>query len=372
MSKERSVENSIPGAARAGEARATVLFPERQSDGHDGVLAFLADPASYPGHPSKIEAIETHMSRVFLAGDRVYKIKKALRFPFVDFTSLEQRRLNCLRELELNQTLAPDVYLDVLPIAPQASGALAIGGEGEPVEWLIVMRRLERAALLDNALRNGTARPDHADQLAGILARFYRGTPRIGLSGEALLGWWRDAVSLTARSLTDPFFSLPAKSVEQPLGYLQRFLATDADAIAARAPFVLDGHGDLRPEHVHLGPPIRLIDRLEFSARLRWADPYDEAVFLGMECERLGAPWFGPRVLARLSGLLGEAPPAPLLQFYRCYRACLRARLSIEHLLDSSPRTPERWPAQARDYLGLALASPACGESLQRTRNIAE
>ena len=347
-------------------------FPERQSDGHDAVFAFLADPASYPGHPSKVEAIETHMSRVFLAGDRVYKIKKAMRFPFVDFTSLDQRRLNCLRELELNQALAPDVYLGVLAIARQPSGALAIGGGGDPVEWLVVMRRLDRDDLLDNALRNGTARPDHADELAEILARFYQGTPRIGLTGEELLCWWREAVSLTARSLTNPFFSLPAKSVEQPLGFLQRFLADDADAIAARAPFILDGHGDLRPEHVHLGPPIRLIDRLEFNARLRWTDPFDEAVFLGMECERLGAPWFGPRLLQSLSDLLGEPPPAPLLQFYRCYRACLRARLSIEHLLDSSPRTPERWPAQARDYLDLALPPPAGTASVERTRNIAE
>ena len=352
MPKDQPAEilDPAPGPSR---------FPERQADGHDGVLAFLADPASYPGHPSRVEAIETHMSRVFLAGDRVYKIKKAMRFPFVDFTSLDQRRLNCLRELELNQVLAPDVYLGVLAIARQPSGALAIGGDGEPVEWLVVMRRLDRADLLDNTLRNGAGRPHHAEELAGILARFYQGTRRVGLTGEELLDWWREAVSLTASSLTNPFFSIPADSVHGPLGFLQRFLADDADVIAARAPIILDGHGDLRPEHVHLGPPIRLIDRLEFNARLRWSDPFDEATFLGMECERLGASWFGPSLVRRLSDLLGDTPPAPLLQFYRCYRACLRARLSIEHLLDPNPRTPERWPAQARDYLALAL-SP-CG-----------
>lgn len=364
MQKDQRGENVVPVTERTEAVDANSRFPERHSDGHDAVFALLADPASYPGHPSKVEAIETHMSRVFLAGDRVYKIKKAMRFPFVDFSSLEQRRLNCLRELELNQALAPDVYLGVLPIAHQASGALAIGGEGDPVEWLVVMRRLDRDGLLDNALRNGTGRPKHADEVAGIIGRFYRGARRIGLTGEDLLDWWREAVALTASSLTNPFLSLPARSVEKPLEFLQRFLTADVDAIAARAPLILDGHGDLRPEHVHLGPPIRLIDRLEFNARLRWTDPYDEAVFLGMECERLGAPWFGPRLLERLSGLLGEAPPAPLLQFYRCYRACLRARLSIEHLLDTSPRTPERWPAQARDYLSLALAPPAGAASL--------
>jgi len=372
MPIDKPTEDLISGTDRTEATNLPLRFPERQSDGHDGVLAFLADPASYPGHPSKVESIETHMSRVFLAGDRVYKIKKAMRFPFVDFTSLEQRKLNCLRELELNQALAPEVYLGVLAIARQPSGALAIGGEGDPVEWLVVMRRLDRHLLLDNALRNGAARPGHADELAAILARFYQGTRRIGLTGEDLLGWWREAVSLTANSLTNPFFALPSESVEEPLGFLERFLADNADAIAARAPSILDGHGDLRPEHVHLGPPLRLIDRLEFNARLRWADPFDEAVFLGMECERLAAPWFGPRLLQRLSHLLGESPPAPLLQFYRCYRACLRARLSIEHLLDPSPRTPDRWPAQAREYLDLALSPPVDAASLERTRNIPE
>ncbi|MGZ5822268.1 MAG: hypothetical protein ACXWI1_12375, partial [Croceibacterium sp.] len=100
---------------------------------------------------------------------------------------------------------------------------------------------------------------------------------------------------------------------------------------------------------------MRLIDRLEFNPRLRWADPFDEAVLLGVECERLGAPWFGPRLIERLGHLLKDQPPAELLRFYRCYRASLRARLSIEHLLDPIPRTPERWPQQAKEYLALAL-----------------
>jgi aminoglycoside phosphotransferase family enzyme len=331
-------------------------FPERQPDGRDGVLAFLADPASYPGHPSRVEAIETHMSRVFLAGDRVYKIKKPIRFPFVDFSSLEERRRNCERELEINQELAPGVYLAVLPLARQPDGALAIGGSGEPVEWVLVMRPLDRERLLDRAIHNGTAREADVDQLAEILARFYRRTPRIRIGGEELLQWWSDAVSLNEVSLSNPAFPLPRGSVKKAIVFLKRFLAERADAIAARASHIIDGHGDLRPDHVHLGPPMRLIDRLEFNPRLRWADPFDEVVLLGVECERLGAPWLGPRLIGRLGELLKDHPSADLLRFYRCYRACLRARLSIEHLLDPIPRTPERWPLQAKEYLELALS----------------
>lgn len=331
-------------------------FPERQPDGQDGVLAFLADPASYPGHPSRVEAIETHMSRVFLAGDRAYKIKKPIRFPFVDFSSLEERRRNCERELEINQELAPGVYLAVLPLARQPDGALAIGGSGEPVEWLLVMRLLDRERLLDRAIRKGIASEGDVDQLAEILAEFYRRTPRIAISGEELLRWWNDAVSLNEVSLSNPAFPLPRGPAEKALEFVRRFLAERADAIAARASHIIDGHGDLRPDHVHLGPPMGLIDRLEFNPRLRWADPFDEAVLLGVECERLGAPWFAPRLIERLSRLLEDDPSADLLRFYRCYRACLRARLSIEHLLDPIPRTPERWPQQAKEYLALAFS----------------
>jgi aminoglycoside phosphotransferase family enzyme len=330
-------------------------FPERLANTQDGILAFLSDPASYPGHPGRVEAIETHMSRVFLAGDRVYKIKKPMRFPFVDFSTLEERRRNCQRELELNQDLAPGVYLAVLPLAREADGGLSLGGSGEVIEWVLMMHRLDRDLLLDRALPSGAAHEHHADKLAAIMARFYARTPRIGIDGRALLSWWDEAVSLTEGSLSNPVLSLPQEMVRKPIEFLRRFLLDHGDAIAARAPCILDGHGDLRPEHVHLGPPIRLIDRLEFDPRLRWVDPFDEASFLGLESERLGAAWFGPRLVDRLRSLLGYDPSADLLRFYRCYRACMRARLSIEHMLDPAPRTPERWPAQAKQYLGLAL-----------------
>ncbi len=348
------MKTSVPFPSQPVRTQAD--FPERHPNGQDGVLAFLTDPASYPGHPSRIEAIETHMSRVFLAGDRVYKIKKPVRFPFVDFTSLEERRRNCQRELELNQDLAPGVYLAVLPLARRSDGSLALGGAGEPLEWVLAMRRLERDRLLDRAIRNGAVREAHADELAEILAGFYQRTPRIGIGGDELMRWWNEAMSLVEASLSNPAFPLPRDLVKRSGKFLRRFLADHTELLTARASHVLDGHGDLRPEHVHLGPPMRLIDRLEFDPRLRWTDPFDEAVFLGMECERLGTTWFGPRLIERLKVLLQDDPPDDLLRFYRCYRACLRARLSIEHLLDPLPRTPERWPVQAKEYLALALS----------------
>ncbi len=333
--------------------------PPPVDDVQSAVLAFLADPASYPERPPRVEAVETHMSRVFLAGDRVYKLKKPIRLSFVDFTTLEARRRNCEREFALNQKLAPGVYLGVVPLVRGQDGKLAIEGKGSPVEWLLVMRRLGHDRLLNNAIVRGELEPADVDRLCGVLASHYAQTPRIECSPAELIAWWTHSIDLVERSLTDPLFELSAPEVARLLSALRRFLERDSSLILARlaAGRILDGHGDLRPEHVYLGPRIFLIDRLEFDDRLRWTDPFDEVGFLALECEMLGAKWAGEMLIQGLRTRLSEAPPARLLRFYRCYRAALRARLSIEHLRDPRPRTPERWPRQTLAYLDLALGA---------------
>jgi aminoglycoside phosphotransferase family enzyme len=328
----------------------------------DEIVAFLRQPSSYPA-PSAVETIETHMSLIFLVGERVYKMKKPLRLSFVDFTALDARRRNCERELELNQALAPGVYREVVAVVRRNDGRLGIGGEGKPVEWLLVMTRLDQSLLLGARIRGGTARPSDIAGLGEMLARFYGGAPRIVLTAAEHLQWWTQAIARAEVSLRDFASALPERTVTAVLSGLRRFLADDQALLADRATAgrIVDGHGDLRPEHVFIGPPLMLLDRLEFDARLRWADPFDEAMFLGLECERLGAPWVGPQLVASLEARLDDEPPPALLAFYRRHRACMRASLSIEHLRDARPRTPERWPRQAADYLDLALRAGAAG-----------
>jgi aminoglycoside phosphotransferase family enzyme len=131
---------------------------------------------------------------------------------------------------------------------------------------------------------------------------------------------------------------------------------------------IIDGHGDLRPEHISLGDPVRIIDCLEFNPRLRAVDPYDEIAFLCLECERLGAPWAASYIKRHMSRLLGDGPAEALYTFYRCHRAMLRARLAIAHLLEPNPRTPEKWPRMARAYLDFAAKDARRLERLIRTR----
>jgi aminoglycoside phosphotransferase family enzyme len=128
---------------------------------------------------------------------------------------------------------------------------------------------------------------------------------------------------------------------------------------------VLDGHGDLRPEHVCLLAPPVVIDCLEFNAQLRQTDPFDELAYLSLECDLLGAPWIGPRLVSGCAAALGDAPAPALLQLYTAYRALVRARLCMAHLLDTHPRTPEKWPPLASRYIACALAALANLENYQ-------
>jgi aminoglycoside phosphotransferase family enzyme len=112
-----------------------------------------------------------------------------------------------------------------------------------------------------------------------------------------------------------------------------------------------DGHGDLRPEHIALLDPPRVIDALEFDAALRAQDPFEELAFLALECERLGAAWIGPRLMAQWSATCREPAPGDLMPLYTARRALLRARLALAHLLEPDVRHTERWLPLARWYL---------------------
>jgi aminoglycoside phosphotransferase family enzyme len=150
----------------------------------------------------------------------------------------------------------------------------------------------------------------------------------------------------------------------------RRFLSLRNDEIDARIRTrrIVDGHGDLRPEHIWLGDPVRIIDCLEFNPRLRAVDPFDEIAFLSLECERLGTKAVGSYVKRRVSRGLRDGLSEELFLFYRCHRATLRARLAIAHLLEPNPRTPDKWPRLARTYLRLATADAVRLERLLRKR----
>ena len=330
-------------------------------------VEFLSRSSAYAQPVTGVIRRETHMSCVFLAGDRVYKLKKPVRFAYLDFSNLGRREGACRAELRLNRRLAPDVYLDVMPLTATPSG-LAMGGDGPIMDWLVVMRRLDEAQTLEHAILEHRVEPWQLDRLIAALIQFYRRAERVFLSPAVHLRDWHQSLSDNLRVLLDPGLGLPSGLVRRVATVQRRFLSRQRKALAARLCSIVDGHGDLRPEHIWLGDPVRIIDCLEFNPRLRAVDPFDEIAFLSLECDRLGAAWTGKYIRHGVSRGLPDGVSDELFLFYRCNRAMLRARLAIAHLMEPKPRTPEKWPHLARTYLAIAAADAIRLERSFKTR----
>lgn len=305
-----------------------------------------------------VEVIETHMSWVFLAGDQVLKLKKPVRYPFLDFSTLSAREACCREELRLNRRLAPGVYRGLMALQ-SAQGRLVLRAEGEPpvgptVDWLVWMRRLPRERMLDARLAAGTLAVSEIDALVEVLAGFYRQAVRTAPDPAAYWARFEREHAVDCEVLLRPQFQL--RGASEALGRFAEALAAGRPLLRERAEQarIVDGHGDLRPEHVALLDPPVVIDCLEFNAALRQVDPFDELCFLALECELADAPWVGPRLLEGCARALDERPGDALLHLYAAARALLRARLAMAHLLDPQPRTPERWPPQAQRYVDRA------------------
>ena len=321
----------------------------------DAKVSFLQQPGSYPQPTERVDAIETHMSWVFLTDAFVYKLKKPVRTSFLDFSTLALRKHFCEEELRLNRRLAPHVYLQTVALVWAPAG-LSLDGAGHVVDWLVKMVRLPSDRMLDHAIRSATVDSSNLDRLAARLTGFYRTASSIRMSAEDYLKRFRCDVLENRAALSDATGVLPLSEVRRIHDAQIAFLLKAGSPLAARAleGKIVEAHGDLRPEHVFLGPDPQIIDCLEFNRAFRCLDPLDELCFLAVECEALGAPAVGARILQDYCRVTGDDPPGSLLDFYKCYRACLRAKLSFLHLREPKVREPERWPKQARDYLQLA------------------
>jgi hypothetical protein len=266
---------------------------------------------------------QTHVSVLFFAGDRVYKLKKPVRTPFLDFSSPELRLQACQREVELNRRLAPDVYLGVAGI---------LGPDGRACDHLVVMYRMPTERRLARLVRKGDC-DDCLDAVAGTVARFHTNAatgPGIAAEGtrDALLGRWEANISEMERFAPQ----LPQPELPERIAQLVRtYLAGRKPLLDRRIAEgkIRDGHGDLLADDVFCledGP--RILDCLEFDDRLRYVDVLDDAAFLAMDLEHLGGPEVGRRFLEAYQKASGESHPPGLAHHYMAYRAHVRAKVA--------------------------------------------
>lgn len=321
-------------------------------------VGFLRDPAHYPAPTRSVETVETHISWVFLTESYAYKLKKPLRCGYLDFSTLEARRIDCEEEVRLNRRLAAAVYLGVLPLVLGDDG-LRLGGRGPPVDWLVKMRRLPAARMLDSLIRSRTVTEAPIRQLARLLASFYAGARAEPMGAARYRARLAQQIAESGHELARTEFGLPRARVVRLAAAQTEFVQRQASVLDERVARgrIVEGHGDLRPEHVCLLPDPVVIDCLEFKRDYRILDPLDELGYLALECERLGMPEIGPWLLIAYAEASGDMWPAALLHFYQSCRAALRAKLAVWHLTDVDDgrrQAPEKWVAAARDYLGLA------------------
>lgn len=307
------------------------------------------------------EVIETHFAWLFLAGPRAWKLRKPVRREPMDYRSLAARRLGSLEDVRLNRRLAPQVYEAAVPLTVDAARRLAIDGAGRTVDWLVRMQRLGRDQWLDARLTAGTVAAGELLALADFLAAFYRAAQPALADGERFVARLR-------RQVAANHAALQAAALPEAAALFERqdaAVTALADSFAQRATSgcIVEAHGDLRPEHVHLGAPLAVIDCLEFDRDLRILDRAEELSFFELECIRLGRADAGRQVReACLAGLRDRVPPG-VLAFYRSHRAANRARLYLWRAAEPDGDSPERWLERARSCTSLALqeipAAPA-------------
>jgi len=324
--------------------------------GVDRKVSFLGSPAAYMERPSQVERIETHFSWVFLTDRHVYKLKKPLRGEGFDFSSPIARRRNAEAEVRLNRRLARDVYVGVVPLTLEAGCDLAIAGQGVAIDWLVKMVRLPAERMLDHRLTRGDWCHADINALADRLARFFATARRVNIPPPVYLA----RIRAECRDSQHALQSSGSPELQHAAQYVARraeaFICCRKDLLLRRLDSgrVVEGHGDLRPEHICLGPVPQIIDCLEFRADLRSLDPVDELAFLTMECERIGAQSVGQVLFRRYRLRTHDSPPPELTTFYKVIGALVRARIAILHLEESPIRDPGKWPKRAAEYLAIA------------------
>ncbi len=318
-------------------------------------VAFLADPSNWSG---PVERIETHGAFIFMGGERVLKMKRAVGFAWMDFSTVEKRAEACRGEVALNRRTAPDLYLGVRWITRGKDGRLTLDGAGEKVEPVIEMRRFPQEALFDRLACAGALTVSLAERLADAVARFHAGIEPLPRSGPA--GLYRDVILTGERQFRDFGGFLEAGRIAALVGGQIAALDAALPLIEARraAGYVRHCHGDLHLRNIVLldGNPV-LFDGIEFNASFVETDVFYDLAFLIMDLMHRRLTPLANVVLSRYLAHTADMEGLQLLPLFLSCRAAIRAHVGA--LAASSVEeegAAERHRTEASAYLDLALA----------------
>ncbi|MGE0040132.1 MAG: AAA family ATPase [Vicinamibacterales bacterium] len=321
------------------------------------VIAFLSEPRHH-GLAEPVERVETHSAIVLLAGGLAYKLKRAVRYDYLDFSTLERRRLACEAEVALNRRTAPDLYLGVVPVTEGPGGALALDGPGRAVEWLVVMRRFDQDALFDRLAANGRLPLPLMPALATAVARLHAAAAvRPDHGGVAGMAWVIDG---NAADFDPQPGDWPAGLPRAVTLAARAALDRHADTLERRraAGHVRQCHGDLHLRNIVLldGRPV-LFDGIEFNDRIACVDVVYDLAFLLMDLLRRELPAHASAVFNHYFAVADEDEGLALLPLFLSCRAAVRAKTSAAAArLQPEPAAAQASWRLAHAYLRQAAA----------------
>jgi aminoglycoside phosphotransferase family enzyme/predicted kinase len=334
----------------------------------NALVRAMRKPGFYDHPVDRVVLVETHVSWVFLAGDYAYKLKKPIDVGFLDFSTLELRRHFCHEELRLNRRFAPQLYLDVVSIG----GSPAHPAIGKPpvLDYAVRMKRFPARQQLDRMQAEGLLTAEHVEGFATMIAHFHSHAPVVGPAHE--FGAPETIIAPIKQNFVQIRPLLPAE-MQPGLDHLERWSLTACKRLRPvlqqrkAQGFIRECHGDL-----HLGNMVwfdeepLLFDCIEFSENLRWIDLINDIAFLVMDLDDRGEESFGGQFLNRYLQQTGDYPGMALLNFYKVYRAMVRAKVASLRLSQEGLTAAERTEDQrlAQSYLDLAARYTATPEPL--------
>lgn len=323
------------------------------------LLQSLTRPEAYEDRPLLVTLKQTHVSYLFITDRYVYKVKKPVDFGFLNFTTIDRRRFYCEEEVRLNRRLSPDVYLGVTEVRHTHEGA-SFTGDGRVIDYAVKMRRLPDERMLDRLVDEGVVDREMILAIATKVARFHllaERSPEIDSFGsvDSIRQTWEENFRLTeqfvGQTVAPPEFSLLRQWVD-------RFLAEQGDLFLNRinGGFIRDCDGDLHLANICVGDDIWIFDCIEFNNRFRYLDTASDIAFLLMDLDSHCRPDLAALFLDEYRRLTGDDGCLPLVDFYKVYRAFVRAKVSGLLMLDAGITDHERDEARQRSISYFRLA----------------
>ena len=328
---------------------------------HSRLVEAMSSSAFYPHKPDTVNLIQTHISFIFIAGDLVYKVKKAVDFGFLDFTTLEKRKYYCEQEIALNRRFAPDVYIGIVEITEDGKGALRPVGGGAVVEYAVKMQKIPEEKMLYRLMETGRVTEDDVKRVGKHLARVYGNIPSD--EGAQQFG----TTDVIATNVLENFDQtrkyregpISAEAFDALESWSRSFMDRNAALLDLRRAqgCIKDCHGDLHLQHICIeDDAISVFDCIEFNERFRFGDVASDVAFLSMDFDFNGRSDLGDTFVDAYVDESGDASLRDVLKFYKVYRAMVRAKVTSFMLDDGGLDDAARNEAfqKAQQYYDLA------------------